>query len=281
MWCSYHDSFTGNSRDIDSRAVTPDKRLCIHRQDVYIPGKKEHSKQKFRFFPFKYFGTSDLYCLGEYLRAHRKLTCDIYRLNSACSIYWTWKSCRNKLQHGKWTEEDGRHQFHFRWIMKKFMRLTVNLIDLRGNQQMNSLNAQFITGHKGAALHDKSTLWFISKAKWWHWTGNTNVTGYQLGMRPSDHIIFFLVKNAPKWRTSWAANLSLCIVAVVQNWEPEEDKQIKKLSLFALNCVIYVKSHVSIKRNVRVSPPSRTRKTFSVWRSHRWRPELLLMKIDC
>ena len=117
MWCSYHDSFTGNSRDIDSRAVTPDKRLCIHRQDVYIPGKKEHSKQKFRFFPFKYFGTSDLYCLGEYLRAHRKLTCDIYRLNSACSIYWTWKSCRNKVQHGKWTEEDGRHQFHFRRII--------------------------------------------------------------------------------------------------------------------------------------------------------------------
>ena len=38
------------------------------------------------------------------------------------------------------------------------MRLTVNLIDLRGNQQVNSLNAQFITGHKGAALHCKSTL---------------------------------------------------------------------------------------------------------------------------
>ena len=146
------------------------------------------------FFPFKFFEISDLYCLGEYLRAHRKLTCDIYRLNSACSIYWTWKSCRNKLQHGKWTEEDGRHQFHFRWIMKKFMRLTFTLIDLRGNQQMNSLNAQFITGHKGAALHDKSTLWFISKAKWWHWTGNTNVTGYQLGMRPSDHIFFFWLK---------------------------------------------------------------------------------------
>jgi len=48
------------------------------------------------------------------------------------------------------------------------MRLTVNLIDFRGNQRVDSLKAQFITGHKGAALHDKSTLWFISKIKIWH-----------------------------------------------------------------------------------------------------------------
>ena len=48
---------------------------CASTGKMFISQEKRNTPSRnFAFFPFKFFEISDLYCLGEYLRAHRKLT---------------------------------------------------------------------------------------------------------------------------------------------------------------------------------------------------------------